>query len=220
MFTPYKIIKKYSQKLSDIETVNIFYEIESELDNIFFISSDLMTALLRVKWWETKLIEIQDQNIKDSHPILKKIQELFDNNQIDSLINFIDSKIYEAERYEFIDHHMIIQNYFEKIGKTKSLIILNNTDLTSLMTCFEILKFLSWKSLYSDKNWNFDNKIIDNLIVYLKSNFQIIEYKNFSMIEKLYYQSVKILIQSIKNHDIKIKENYFRVKLSFAMLFA
>ena len=88
------------------------------------------------------------------------------------------------------------------------------------MTCFEILKFLSLKSLYSNKNWHFDNKIIDNLIIYLKSNFQTIEYKNFSMIEKLYYQSVKILIQSIKNRDIKIKTNYFRMKLSFAMLFA
>ena len=37
MFPHYQVIKKYSQKLSDVKTVNIFYEIESELDNIFLL---------------------------------------------------------------------------------------------------------------------------------------------------------------------------------------
>ena len=216
--THYNITIGYFKKACKNEKYNILYDIESELDKIFLTTEDSMIGMLRMKWWEEKLLEINEKKFGSLNPILSKAKDLLDENQINYLINIIEAKTYEVERYEFLTGTVMVQNYFQKIAYNKSLIHLNSDRLTNLLLCVEILKFLEYKDLYTKSKWHLSIGLVNELLMILQDCFKEIIYHTLQGAEKIFYQSIKILLQSLKKHSITISEHYFRIKLGFNLL--
>jgi hypothetical protein len=214
----YNITIGYFKKACKNEKYNLLYTIESALDQIFLTTEDSMTGMLRMKWWEEKLLEINEKNFRSLNPILMKAKDVFDENQINYLINIIEAKTYEVERYEFLTGTVMVQNYFQKIADNKSLIYFNNDNLTNLLLCVEILKFLEYKDLYTKSNWHLSVGLLSELLTILEHCFRTIIYNTLQGAEKIFYKYIEILLKSIKHNRITISEHYFRIKLAFNML--
>jgi hypothetical protein len=215
----YKIIKEYSEKIINSNILKTFYEIENELDNIFIITSDPMTGMIRMKWWEEKLMDLYNNQSLDLNPTLQNVKKIFNIEQISYLVNFVQAKTYETQRYEFNSYDEIKEKYFERIGHSKSLLLFQDKNLQNLMTCLEVIKFLSLKDFYLSKNWYFSKQVIEELIKNLTINFQNIEYKMLPKPARIYYKAVMILIKNIYNNQINMELHFFRIKLSFSLLF-
>ena len=216
--TCYDITVGYFKKAFKNEKYNILYEIESELDKIFLTTEDSMIGMLRMKWWEEKLLAINEKKNDSLNPILTKAKNVFDENQINYLINIVEAKTYEVERYEFLTGAAMVQNYFKKIAYNKSLIHVNNDSLTNVLLCSEILKFFEYQDIYTKNHWYLSPRLINELFIILKDCSGVIPYNTFQGAEKIFYQSVKILLQSLKKNHITISEHYFRIKLGFNLL--
>ena len=211
----YYVIKKFFQKVHPSILTDIFFELENELDKIFLTNSEPMMGILKLKWWEDSLKQINKES--QQVPLINKINMNFSKDQLDYLVKFIQTKSHEVERYKIQDLENFVNDYFYPIAKVKSAILLNQNQLSPIILCIELIKFLELLQLYKKKGWVFPLGIDKFLVERIKKEFKYSKVK--LKLEKLFYKSAQICINNIKGNEITLSKSSFRMRLGWYMLF-
>ena len=211
----YCVVKNFFQKVNPSIITDTFFELENELDKIFLTNSEPMMGILKLKWWEDRLKQINQES--QQVPILNKITMNFSKEQLDHLLKFIQAKSQEVERYKIHDLENFVNDYFYPIAKVKSFILLNQNQLSPVILCIELIKFLELLELYKKKGWVLPVGMDKFLVERIKKEFK---YSKANLkLEKLFYKSVQIFINNIKCNEITLSKSSFRMRLAWYMLF-
>ena len=206
----FDIVNKFALYSLKEKKIQLFYNFNNELNNIFLGRKDQIAVMLRLSWWKERLEEIVLHTQGNYNPLLLDIKAELNTKEIKALQEIVDLQLLKAEIERFDSPKDTIDQYLAPLTQAKASLM--NVDIPLITSC--ILEYIE-----THPN-TYDIVFLNELFELAKNTHNQSKYNRDSNLIKIYYKSSQILISKYNSlsGDFNITPTYFRILLGLKLL--